>query len=566
MGLSLAGVAAGYQGYANETARLAEEDRRAKAEQRAEQDASFQEESRGRQRTDWQEQDRIKADRKRDIAAVNAKYDGAADAGSGAADQALAQQQVKDDQTQAQIDAAQAAPADPTVAAVSAAPAAPADSIVTGAATPAWAKAAGVTSAKPDSVVQDPAIAAKLRDLAPPAGVPKPRSFNDTLAKQSELLRLAADRGDLKPQDYAQGMQLLNTMRTEGVNDALKAFSAGDYQGGMDAFNQIGKNRGSRIVSGAEGVTKINGQDVPTHFVTIANPDGSQTVIDSARAQYQLLDLNSQLAHVDRARQTDMQARQHADQIALGRDQLAQSAKDAAAGRSLQAQQLQLTRMQFDASTPLGKINSMSAALKQPLSTDQIENLLGVSKIPRAVELQVQSLMKENDTESQAMARAIASPEGMNPAAAATFQKNAAIRNGKLNQLLQPYSGGAAKAGGASADPLNLNGQLRGTIVPNPLLAPAAAPAAAAPQPVLRQPAGLQAAVAAAPVPVGTVTEGGGVNVVNDPILTSLRKTIGGIDMQDPKNLDVITKFGKARNDRIAQLQANYGTTKLITD
>lgn len=478
MSFNFAGVAAGYRGYADETQRLADEDRRAKAELRAQQDAAFQEEARGRQRTDWSEQDRIKAADKRDLATVNAKYDTDAGASTSAADLALAKQQANDEQTQAQIGATLAAPAEPTIAA----PAAPVDSVVTGAA-PAWAQPAGVTSAKADSPVLEPAVAEKLRELAPPAGMPKPRNFNDALAKQADLLRMKSERGDLKLQDYAQGMQLINTMRSEGVNDALKAFSAGDYQGGMAAFNQTGAHRGGRILSGAEGVTQINGQDVPTHFVTIANADGSQTVVDSAKAQYQLMDLNAQLSHVDRARQTNMMATQHADSIAVQREQLAQSAKDAKAGRDLQAQQLQLTKLQFDASTPLGKINSMSAALGQKLSTDQIENLLGVSKIPRAVEMQVQSLMKENDTDSQAMARAIASPEGISPAAATTFQKNAAIRNAKLGQLLQPYSGSAGKgeAGASAADPAGISAALAQG---------ASAPATTAPSASVLQPAG----------------------------------------------------------------------------
>jgi hypothetical protein len=285
-------------------------------------------------------------------------------------------------------------------------------------------------------------------------------------------------------------MTLIDQFEKQGVNDALDLASQGRYAEAMDKFNSTGNMTGARLIDGAEGSTKINGVDSPTHLLTIANPDGSRTTIDTTKARYQLLDINNQLAHQDRARQTEMQGKQHADQIALGRDQLAQHAKDAAASRGLQAQALQLQLKQFNATTPLGQITSMGEALGRPLTRDEIENRLGLSRIPRAVELQVQSLMKENDTEAAAMAKAIASPEGMNPNASATFQKNAAIRNAKLGQLLAPFSPAGTRSKAASADPLGLNGALNGagTTVPNPIDAgtPAAAPVG-----------GLQSAVAA---------------------------------------------------------------------
>jgi hypothetical protein len=527
MGLNFAGVAAGYRGYADETARLANEDRRNKAEQRADQDATFQEEARGRQRIDWQEQDRIKAADKRDLATVNAKYDTAADTGDNEADLALAQKQAKDEHTQAQIAAALAVPPDPAVAAITAAPL---DSVVTGT-TPKWAKPAGAIPIKVDSPVLDPSVSAKLSDLAPPAGMPKPRNFSDALAKQADLLRMKSDRGDIKLQDYAQGMQLLNTLRAEGVNDALKAFSAGDYQGGMDAFNQTGRHNGARILSGIEGTTKINGEDVPTHIVTIANKDGSRTVVDSAKAQYQLLDLNTQLTHVDRARQTNMMATQHAETIALSREQLAQNARDSEASRGLQARQISQIERQFNATTPLGQITAKAQALGRKLSGDEIENMLGVSKIPRSVEIQVQSLMKENDTDSAAMAKAIASPEGMNPAAASTFQKNAAIRNERMSQLLGPYSGAGRAGVRAGSDPLKLGAAATGGVtVPNPM-----APDGGA---VLQQPGGVRAVLTP-----GAAAALSGRDI---PAAPSKKAWVGNNYVDNPAYLEWTRRYGAA--------------------
>lgn len=542
MNLNIAGMAAGYRGYADEAQRIADEDRRVKAEQRAEKDAAYQEEARQRQRTEWSEQDRIKAADKADLAEVNARYASEAAAGNDAADLAIAKQQVKDGQTQAQIDAALAPPEDPTVAAVSKVPT---DSVVVGD-TPSWAKTGGIKAEKADSPVLDPAVAAKLQELAPPVGMPKPRNFNDALAKQSDLLRMKADRGDLKLADYAQGMQLINTMKTEGVNDALKRFSAGDYQGGIDAFNQTGAHRGAKIIKGVEGVTKINGEDVPTHYITIANADGSQTVIDSARAQYQLMDLNSQLTHVDRARQTEMMGKHYAETAANQKLQIQQSAADAAASRGLQSQQLALQRQQFEATTPMGRIKALSEALGKAPTSDQIENMLGVSKIPRAIELQVQSLIKENDTDSQAMARAIASPEGINPAAAATFQKNAALRNEKLSKLLQPYSAGG---NATPSDPAGILNKPAGT-------APGAMPPAGAATPA----AGNQGS-AVVPQPGGVravLSPGAAARLRSDiPSPPAQKVWIGNAYTTNPAYERWYRDYGQAYNQRITDSAAS---------
>ena len=393
-------------------------------------------------------------------------------------------------------------------------------------------------------------------DPQAPMGIPKPRDFNGVLARQAELLRRKSERGDLGMKDYAQGMQAINTLRGEGVDEALRSFSAGDYEGGINAFNQIGQHKGARIIKGETGSTKINGMDVPTHYVTIANPDGSRTVVDSAKAQYQLMDLNSQMAHVDRARQTDMQGTQHAEQIKLGRDTLTQHAKDAAQGRALQAKGMQIQLDQYQASTPLGQITAMGKALGRPLTTDEVENRLGVSRIPRAIEMQVASLMKESDVESSAVAKAIASPEGINPTAAGTFQKNAAIRNERLSQLLAPYSG--SRRSSQAADPLQLNSpKAGGTTVPNPMArSEGHIPA------VLTPAAGVAAAKAA--TTGATTMPKGAIDVREDTVLASLSRSTQAMDMNDPANVQAIMAIGKARADRLTQLQQNYGPNAIL--
>lgn len=51
-----------------------------------------------------------------------------------------------------------------------------------------------------------------------------------------------------------------------------------------------------------------------------------------------------------------------------------------------------------------------------------------------------------------------------------------------------------------------------------------------------------------------------GIDVSNDPVLMSLKKSMSEIDATDPRNVQKIMAFGKARNDRISQLQEKYGS------
>ncbi|MET3133626.1 hypothetical protein AAKU55_003916 [Oxalobacteraceae bacterium GrIS 1.11] len=534
------------------------------AEDRMNRDAAYQEEARGRQRNDWKEADRIKAADKADIADVNAQYAGQAGVDASSAEQsaAAAVQQDKIDATAHEAvfnsDIPGAVPdlAPPATLKAPSLVSAGAPPSPQNAGAPSYADEAASSTGSPRMA---PDVAAKLQTMRGAGGVPQPNNLNRTIEKQAELLRRKSDRGDLSAEDYAQKSEFLSRMRKEGVNDALAAFSTGDYEGGMAAFNRVGQHNGARILRAEEGTTLINGEKTPTHFVTTANPDGTRTVVDVAKARYQLLDMNTQLQHQDAAAKNRMQIDQHAATVQLGRDQLSQSAKDAAAGRAVQSQMLKLQTDQFNAGTPFGKIEAMGKARGRPLSSDEIENVLGISKIPRAVELQVQSLMKENDTDSAAIAKAVAG-EGLNPTAMSTFGKNAAIRNEKLSNLLGPYSGQGQSRAPAS-DPFGFDAAKGG--------------GNAAPAPV----GGIRAALTAgARARLGEIPDGGAgmgapalppgaIDVRNDPVLTSLRHAMGNLDANDVKNTDTVMKLGAARNQRIDQLQQSNGlNAKLITD
>lgn len=466
----LNGAAAGYQGYKAEERRQDDDARRQKADQRAEQDAKFREEERNRQRSTWSEADRIKAADKADLAAVNEQYRTNDTADTSAADQAAAQSAVNDDKMHRDIANALSAPGDmlPGVTApksLAADPAALAYKVPASTAVPA-----------PSSPKLAPDVVAKM---AVGGATRTPVNFNTTLERQSELLRRKLERGDLSAADYTQQTTALNHWRSEGMVDAIEMMSRGDYDGALSRYNSVGSMKGARLIKGEEGTTKINGEDVPTHFVTLANADGTVTKMDVAKARYQMLDLSAQLGHVDRARQTNMQRDHYAGMREDNKAQRDQQSKDAAAGRAIQYRQLGIQEQQFKAATPLGQIEAKEKALGIPLTVEQKATMLGVDAMPPATRLKLGNLIKTQEQISQAInkAQADGSWQPESPGA-----KQLSSRAAIVNQQMADLLGQERSPRSDPAGILSEGGRV--TTVPNPM-APDAQPA----RPYVHEPA-----------------------------------------------------------------------------
>lgn len=537
MAINWDGAAAGFHGYQDQARRSADDERRAKAAARADQEAAFAEEQRARQRYDWGEVDRIRAADKADLADVKKMFAGDdSEAGDGALELSVAQEQVDADATRAAIDGAMAAPPEY-------APTSPVGVMAKDPTAPNWTSTSPVPATSPVKLA--PAVAEKVRALRGQGGVPKAHDFNNTLEVQTELIRRKGARGDLTPEEYAQKMSFLARARNEGISDALALLSQGRYDEAMAHYNASGLMKGARLIKGQEGTTHINGEEVPTHFVTIANPDGSRTSMDVAKARYQMLDMDAQLRHVDRARQVQMQRDHHTDTVKLSREQLAQQAKDAAAGRALQGRHFGIVEAQFNAGTPLGQIQAKEKALGRTLTADERSTMLGVDALAPATRMQLNSLFKEQDQISAALNKAQAegtwapdSPGGR------SMQIRAATISAQINDLVA-----GSAAGKAQGDLLGFDAASAATpaTVENPV-APAAPPQAAALAPV----AGVRAPTSS-------------LDVRNDPALSALRKAIGGIDKTDPAQVPTLMNLGTAYNKRIEQLKKSNGTN-IITE
>lgn len=569
MSINWNGIGIGFMAAKEQQRRDAEDEQRVTDNAQKVKDNAFQDELRGRQRTEWKETDRIKAADKADIADVNAQYAGKATqptTGASADDVATAQKAVAADKLTANIDSIlDAPPADPlpgttpapsmaklpdaptwanpkqaaatadssstdtsattapaaVAVAAAAAPAAPAAQATPVATTaPVLAAPSGVAAAPAPVVTTtavapidtsnspklDPAVAAKVQVLAQAKGLAA-HDFNDSLAMQQELIRRKAARGDMTPEDYATKTTMLKRMQTEGINDAVNLMAQGRYDEAMQAYNSAGSMKGAKVVKAEQGTTKINGQDVPTNFVTIRNADGTNTVMDATKAQYQLLDLNTQLQHADRARTFDQSDKQHTDTLKLQREQLAQSAKDAAAGRSIQMAQLRQSAAQFNASTPFGQIASIELAMGGKMTPEQRAQKLGIDTMNPAARAQLNSYLKQQDAISGAMNKAQADGTWQPESQGA---KDMNLRSAMLNQQVSDLLIKVNQGPKAGADPLGIlpATQARGG-TPSSAAAPGAAPQAAR-QPVLTPVGGIPIAERDKRIDTFNNTVGGG--------------------------------------------------------
>lgn len=477
MGINVAGMAAAFQGYQEEKRRQQDEEQRAKAAQHLEQEGVFQEEVRHRQRQQWARVDKNQALDEADVAELNAQMKaGNTDPGKPSPPAATSLSATlpaevasvrKLDQAMAQRDASiSTAPANAGVMQKL-------DAVADNASLPAPAKAASVLA---------PVL---VPVIAPAAGMPQPHNFNSVLDVQQELLNRRLARGSVSPQDYAQSFVTLGKIKSEGIHQALDLMAQGDYQAGVNAYNSVGRMRGARVVEGKEGVTKINGQETPTHFVTIQNADGTRTTMDVAKARYQLLDIDRQLQHQDVAAKNQMLRDQHQAQIQLGYAKLDQEGKASTRANGLQAGQLDLAWKKFLAETPQGKISALEKTLGHPLNMDQKATLLGIDLMPQATRMQMASLLKEEEAIAQTINKAMADGtwQGTNKDGSSNpLLVRQSVINARLRQLREPQvkadvlglSPGGNNARPSGIPPLPQVGGVAGKTLP--LAAPAKNP------------------------------------------------------------------------------------------
>jgi hypothetical protein len=154
------------------------------------------------------------------------------------------------------------------------------------------------------------------------AGIPPPRQFGTILGMQTYILNEAAKRGDVPLEEYAKARTFLANLRAEGVTKALDLFDRGDYQGGVNAYNDNGVQNGAKLLgTPVQTMTKLpNGLEVPTRIVTLRTPNGD-VVIDTARDRFSLLGIEKQVDLIDKAAKTKSEAEYHSGMVKVAEQQ-----------------------------------------------------------------------------------------------------------------------------------------------------------------------------------------------------------------------------------------------------
>jgi hypothetical protein len=168
--------------------------------------------------------------------------------------------------------------------------------------------------------------------------------------------------GRVSPQEYAANVKNINAMKQEGVHEALDLMAQGQYQEAMDKFNSVGVRRGVQFVSAKDGMTPIDGVQQPTKLVTLRAPDGTISTTDVTQARYQLMNIDQQLTHADKAANTAMLAGYHGK---MG-DYYAQQAKTQEQWRADQASNFRMQRQEEQE-----KIDALKNGQQAPLWDDK---------------------------------------------------------------------------------------------------------------------------------------------------------------------------------------------------
>ncbi len=416
MGLNLNFLGGVYRGAQDELARQANEERlkarderEAKQAERMDQEAAFAEETRGRQRKAWSKQDEIEANEKKYRAEFEAqKPSDAVNIPQAALTPQTEQKTLQADENQSQAEVNRLLSAGtPSQGAKPATPVPLKSDENQSQAETKRLMASGTPqpAGVPDTSASSGTAATGAAKLESPGGIAPPKAnFNNALALQQYVLNRKMAAGEVDPTTYTQHLRNIESFKEEGGARALKLFAQGRNDEAIEAWNNSGQMAGAKLISSKQGTTKIDGVEMPTNYVELQLPGGRVISMDTAKAQKQMLSYEQQLASAQQNRQITNQENFHKDSITLQREQMAQNARHQAASLGLQQQTLKLHQQQYADTTPLGKIRLLEQANGKPLSDDEKSNILGLSNMPKAQQMRMQSLLKQHEELSKIVA------------------------------------------------------------------------------------------------------------------------------------------------------------------
>jgi hypothetical protein len=277
-----------------------------------------------------------------------------------------------------------------------------------------------------------------------PTKVDPSQDMNKTLNFALESAKLDVQYGKKDGAGLITLARTVESMKREGMDQAIKLLGQGRYQEAQDLFNSQGDHTGVTVVSSKDSTFNIGKTAVPTKIVTLRKEDGTTRTINTAEAQYQMIDMAKQ---IDQA--------QAGQKVENDRVQGENTASHYRAVEGNQAATLGLQREEFNAKTPEGVIAAKEKALGRPLTIDERQEVTGISKLPEVVKTRVASLQEQQKTITQVIAKAQADgtwqPGSEGAKALAEQQAQIAL---SLRTITEPYLEGTRSK--ANADPLGI--------------------------------------------------------------------------------------------------------------
>lgn len=353
--------------------------------------------------------------------------------------------------------------------------------------------------------------------------------------------------------DYAK------KLKDEGVFDAAAAMRRGDAAGVKSAFNAGGQYKIDGDVTIAPVEKDIPGVGKKTTYQATFNaigPDGQPKQVS-----YNSHDLGMQLMPVEKALDWDhtiFQDKTRQDQWKQEFNQ--KKSTDAAhiriASRGLAIQEGKDKREadQFKNQSPKGQVDLLEEAFGAKFSSEERKSLTlkiaGLGTDPSSHQKFAETLATE---------AVKAGSLKMEEAPAKILEITNAFKVASSNgAVLQAAKSDLAGAKGDAAYASAYAESLKYGLTPEQLEKEGFKPPKAAGKPNIAS-AGIK--------PAQVATKPAGIDVRGDIVLSSLATQLGKLDKSDPANAEKIMAIGKAKNDRIAQLQNSNGRlSTLITE
>jgi len=426
-------------------------------------------------------------------------------------------------------------------------------------ASPMASPAQMATSAAPSPIAGPAAIA--QQGVPPAPAKPKKIDMNHNTDFLMEAALYDMKHGKLDGPGLLGLQKTVDNMKREKANEAIDLLHQGRYDEATDVFNSTGDHTGFKIISAKDAMFKAGKEEVPTKIVTVQDANGNQRVINTAESFYQRQPMEKVLAQAQKAREIEETGRHHiaeeknqAVTAQSGRISALASAQNAATS----AGSLKLQQESFKKQSLLGQVEQIES-VTGPLKPEErkalgmqlagfktgdkgnqeyqkfVDNVVmegvkaGTIKPEDAVKAQNRLMQGKQVMDAEAtIASDLASSVGNPDAYAAKYAK--AIQVAPPARLAEMGFNPPAQEGKAAKVARSI-----GIAPASPVSAPAAAPVA------------------------------DGVDVSRDPVLIGLQRRMSEINPNDPANANIVMAIGKAKNERIQQLQDSNGKMTRLT-